>query len=76
YKTSVSRQNFSTISIYARMGANTDPLVTELLAKSYEVKSQLPPDAEDAVLQKEAADASALMFFSFFSEQKNNRQFT
>ena len=58
YMTSVSRQNYSTISIYARIGANTDRLVTELLAKSNEVKSQLPPDAEDPVLQKEAADAS------------------
>ena len=52
YMTSVSRQNYSTISIYARIGANTDRLVTELLAKSNEVKSQLPPDAEDPVLQK------------------------
>ena len=74
--TSVSRQNYSTISIYARIGANTDRLVTELLAKSNEVKSQLPPDAEDPVLQKEAADASALMYISFYSEQMNNPQIT
>ena len=76
YMTSVSRQNYSTISIYARIGANTDRLVTELLAKSNEVKSQLPPDAEDPVLQKEAADASALMYISFYSEQMNNPQIT
>ncbi|MDF5995270.1 efflux RND transporter permease subunit [Pseudomonas aeruginosa] len=74
--TSVSRQNYSTISIYARIGANTDRLVAELLAKSNEVKSQLPPDAEDPVLQKEAADASALMYISFYSEQMNNPQIT
>ena len=37
------RDSYSTISIYARIGANPDRLVTELLAKSNEVKSQLPP---------------------------------
>ncbi len=76
YMTSVSRQNYSIISIYARIGANTDRLVTELLSKIGEVKSQLPPDAEDPILDKEAADASALMYISFYSEQMNNPQIT
>ncbi|RFQ36811.1 multidrug efflux protein, partial [Pseudomonas sp. ATCC 13867] len=76
YMTSVSRQNYSVISIYAHIGANTDRLVTELLSKIGEVKTQLPPDAEDPVLDKEAADASALMYISFFSEQMNNPQIT
>lgn len=39
YMTSVSRQNFSVISIYARIGSNTDRLFTELLAKANEVKT-------------------------------------
>lgn len=76
YMTSVSRQNYSVISIYAHIGANTDRLVTELLSKIGEVKTQLPPDAEDPILDKEAADASALMYISFFSEQMNNPQIT
>src|SRR5262245_7747151 len=69
YMTSVSRQNFSVITIHAHIGANTDRLVTELLSKIGEVKTQLPPDAEDPILDKEAADASALMYISFYSEQ-------
>ena len=76
YMTSVSRQNFSVISIYARIGANSDRLFTELLAKANEVKNQLPQDAEDPVLSKEAADASALMYISFFSTELNNPQIT
>ena len=76
YMTSVSRQNFSVISIYARIGANSDRLFTELLAKANEVKNQLPQDAEDPVLSKEAADASALMYISFSSQQLNNPQIT
>jgi len=76
YMTSVSRQNYSVISIYAHIGANTDRLVTELLSKIGEVKTQLPPDAEDPVLDKEAADASALMYISFYSEHMDNPQIT
>ncbi|WP_249671891.1 multidrug efflux RND transporter permease subunit [Pseudomonas abieticivorans] len=76
YMTSVSRQNFSVISIYARIGADSDRLFTELLAKANEVKNQLPQDAEDPVLSKEAADASALMYISFYSQQLNNPQIT
>nr|WP_180205296.1 multidrug efflux RND transporter permease subunit [Pseudomonas sp. SbOxS1]NYU05348.1 multidrug efflux RND transporter permease subunit [Pseudomonas sp. SbOxS1] len=76
YMTSVSRQNFSVISIYARIGSNTDRLFTELLAKANEVKNQLPQDAEDPVLSKEAADASALMYISFFSKELSNPQIT
>ena len=76
YMTSVSRQNFSVISIYARVGSNSDRLFTELLAKANEVKNKLPQDAEDPVLSKEAADASALMYISFFSKELSNPQIT
>lgn len=76
YMTSVSRQNFSVISIYARIGADSDRLFTELLAKANEVKNKLPQDAEDPVLSKEAADASALMYVSFYSSELSNPQIT
>ena len=76
YMTSVSRQNFSIISIYARIGEDSDRLFTELLAKANEVKNQLPPAAEDPVLSKEAADSSALMYVSFYSDELSNPQIT
>ena len=76
YMTSVSRQNVSVISIYARIGANSDRLFTELLAKANEVKNQLPQDAEDPVLSKEAADSTALMYVSFYSDELSNPQIT
>ncbi|MGX5220649.1 multidrug efflux RND transporter permease subunit [Pseudomonas sp. S9] len=76
YMTSVSRQNFSVISIYARIGSDSDRLFTELLAKANEVKNQLPQEAEDPVLSKEAADASALMYVSFYSDELTNPQIT
>ncbi len=76
YMTSSSQQNLSIISIYARIGADSDRLFTELLAKANEVKNQLPQDAEDPVLSKEAADASALMYVSFYSDELSNPQIT
>ncbi|MFT8234011.1 multidrug efflux RND transporter permease subunit [Pseudomonas guariconensis] len=76
YMTSVSRQNFSVISVYARIGADTDRLFTQLLAKANEVRNKLPQDSEDPVLSKEAADASALMYLSFYSQQMSNPQIT
>jgi multidrug efflux pump len=76
YMTSISRQNYSVISIYARIGADSDRLFTELLAKANEVKNKLPQDAEDPVLSKEAADASALMYISFYSSELSNPQIT
>lgn len=76
YMTSLSRQNVSVVSIYARIGSDSDRLFTELLAKANEVKNQLPQDAEDPVLSKEAADASALMYISFYSDELSNPQIT
>jgi multidrug efflux pump len=76
YMTSTSSQNVSLISIYARIGSDSDRLFTELLAKANEVKNKLPQDAEDPVLSKEAADASALMYISFYSDQLSNPQIT
>jgi multidrug efflux pump len=66
----------SIISIYARIGADSDRMFTELLAKASEVKNQLPPNAEDPVLSKEAADSSALMYVSFYSDELSNPQIT
>lgn len=74
YMTSSSQQNLSIISIYSKIGTNSDRLFTELLAKANEVKNKLPQNAEDPVLSKQAADASALMYISFYSEQLSNPQ--
>ncbi len=40
------------------------------------MKNSLPQDAEDPVLSQEAADASALMYVSFYSDELSNPQIT
>src|SRR5690606_11690951 len=76
YMTLVSRQNFSVISIYALIGTASDRLFTDLLAKANAVKNKLPHNAEDPVLSREAADSTALMYISFYSDELTNPQIT
>lgn len=76
YMKSSSRQNISIISIYGRVGADSDRLFTELLAKTNEVRNQLPREIDDPILSKVAADNTALMYLSFSSEIMNNAQIT
>ncbi|QJI30691.1 multidrug efflux RND transporter permease subunit [Pseudomonas sp. ADAK18] len=76
YMTSVSRQNISVISVYGRVGADSNRLFTELLAKTNEIRSQLPKEVEDPTLNKVAASALALMYLSFSSEDMNGAQIT
>ncbi|VVN91646.1 multidrug efflux RND transporter permease subunit [Pseudomonas fluorescens] len=76
YMKSSSRQNISIISIYGRVGADSDRLFTELLAKTNEVRNQLPREIDDPILSKVAADNTALMYLSFSSETMNNAQIT
>src|SRR5690606_26660728 len=71
-----SRQNVSVISIYARIGSNSDRLFTELLTKANEVKNQLPQDADDPVPARQAADSTALMYISAFSDTLPDPQLT
>ena len=76
YISSVSRQNFSVIQVYARLGADTDRLYTDILSKAAEVRNQLPPQAQEPVISRQAADSTALMYISFYSETLSNPQIT
>lgn len=76
YISSASRQNFSVIQVYARLGADTDRLYTDILSKAAEVRNQLPPQAQEPVISRQAADSTALMYISFYSETLSNPQIT
>src|SRR5690606_10985366 len=76
YISTVSRQNFSVIQVRARLGVDTDRLFTDVMAKAAAVRNQLPAEAEDPVISREAADATALMYISFHSQTLSNPQIT
>ena len=75
FMTSSSRQGVSVISVYARFGTDSSRLLTELLAKANEVKSSLPAQAQDPLLQKKT-DGDTLMYLSFASDTLNAQQIT
>jgi multidrug efflux pump len=75
FMTSESRQNVSTITVYARLGTDSDRLLTELLAKANEVKSSLPAQALDPQLSKES-DGNSLMYLAFASDELGLEQTT
>ncbi len=73
---STSQQNVSTITLNLRLNANPDRAVTDVLAKVNQVKSQLPRDANDPVVVKQAGQGTALMYMSFNSDMLTPSQIT
>jgi multidrug efflux pump len=65
---SSSQQNVSTITLNLRLNANADRAMTDVLAKVNQVKYQLPRDAMDPVVVKQAGQGTALLYMSFNSD--------
>lgn len=76
YISSVSRQNVSVIEVNARLGVDTDRLFTDVMSKTAEVRNQLPAEAQEPVIRRQAVSSTALMYISFSSEDLNNPQIT
>ncbi|MGO9942444.1 MAG: efflux RND transporter permease subunit [Rhodoblastus sp.] len=73
---STSQQNASTITLNLRLNANADRAMTDVLAKVNQVKYQLPRDAMDPVVAKQAGQGTALLYMSFNSDVLSPAQIT
>lgn len=73
---SSSRQNVSTVTLNLRLNADPDRAVTDVLAKVNQVKSVLPPEAQDPVVIKQTGETTALMYLSFNSKVLTSSQIT
>jgi len=73
---SSSQQNVSTITLNLRLNANADRAMTDVLAKVNQVKYQLPRDAMDPVVVKQAGQGTALLYMSFNSDTLSPAQIT
>ncbi len=73
---SSSQQNASTITLNLRLNANADRAMTDVLAKVNQVKYQLPKEAEDPVVVKQAGQGTALLYMSFNSDALTQPQIT
>src|SRR5580692_5751717 len=73
---SVSQQNVSTITMNLRLDANPDRAVADVLAKTNQVRSVLPRDANDPIVVKQTGQGYALMYMSFNSKVMTGSQIT
>ncbi|HWJ70526.1 MAG TPA: efflux RND transporter permease subunit [Sphingobium sp.] len=74
YLTSTSSQGTSQVSAKLVLNANADRAMTEILAKTQQVKYLLPPGVTDPVISKITDGASAIQYVSFVSDAQTPPQ--
>lgn len=76
YMTSTSAQSTSTINVYVRLNYDAQKALTNVMSKVSQVSSELPPAAQQPVIQKSTGSQVALMYLAFKSDNMNNEQVT
>ncbi len=76
YVTSSSTLGMSTVTVQMRLGSDPDAALTEVISKVQQVRSQLPSDALDPVIQKGTGQQFAIMYLGFRSEHMSSREMT
>ncbi|HIG39768.1 MAG: efflux RND transporter permease subunit [bacterium] len=75
YLTSRSNPGQSQIIVHVRLGENTSEVLSEVIAKVNEARSELPRDIEDPVVNT-SDGGDALMYLAFLSEKLSEAQVT
>jgi multidrug efflux pump len=73
YMTSTSNPSVSTIEVHVRLGENSSQVLSEVIAKINEARSQLPRNVEDPVVTT-ASGGDALIYLAFISKQMDIAQ--
>lgn len=73
YMTSTSDPSSSSIQVHVRLGENSSEVLSEVIAKVNEARSELPRDVEDPVVST-ASGGDALIYLAFISEQMSIAQ--
>ncbi|MEH6581783.1 MAG: efflux RND transporter permease subunit [Halioglobus sp.] len=73
YMTSTSNPSVSSIEVHVRLGEKSSEVLSEVIAKVNEARSDLPRDIEDPVITT-ASGGDALMYLAFVSEQMDIAQ--
>ena len=76
YLTSTSAAGISTIQAYIRLDHDANEALTQIAAKVNKLRSQLPAESEDPVIDLQQGQQIAAMYVSFASEQLDNNQIT
>ena len=75
YMTSTSNPGISQIEVHVRLGENSSDVLSEVIAKVNEARTDLPREIEDPIVTT-AAGGDALMYLAFFSDQMSISQVT
>ncbi len=73
YMSSESNPGSSHISVHVRLGENSSDVLSEVIAKANEARSDLPRDIESPVVYARSG-GDAMMYLAFHSEQMNISQ--
>lgn len=76
YLTSSSSAGVSTIQAYIRLGYDPNQALTQIAAKVSKLRSQLPAESEDPVVELQVGEQIAAMYVSFASDVLDNNQIT
>ncbi|NVK33917.1 MAG: efflux RND transporter permease subunit [Rhodobacteraceae bacterium] len=76
YVSSTSRLGSSTVSVHMRLNTDPDSALTEVISKVQQVRSQLPSEAKDPIIQKGTGRSFAIMYLSVLSDNMSPQQIT
>jgi len=76
YVTSTSRPSVSTVQAHMRLNTDPDKAMTEVISRVQQVRSQLPQEAEDPIINKGTGQQFALMYLAFYSPDMSAPQVT
>ena len=76
YITSTSTAGISIIQAYIRLDYDANEALTQIAAKVNKLRSQLPAESEDPVIDLQQGDQIAAMYLSFSSEHLADNQIT
>jgi multidrug efflux pump len=76
YLESTSVAGVSIIQAYLRLDADPNAVLTEISAQVNKLRSELPAEAEDPVIELSVGEQVAAMYLSFYSDLLNDSQIT
>jgi multidrug efflux pump len=76
YVTSSSALSASTVQVHMRLNTDPNNAMTDVSAKVNQVRSQLPPDAQDPVITKGTGQQFAIQYLAVTSDAMNAQQVT
>lgn len=76
YMTSSSVLGSSTITVNMKLNTDPNAALSDVLAKTNSVRSQLPREAEDPTVTMSTGSTTAVMYIGFTSDELNSSQIT